>query len=407
MSKLSQFMPPGYVEWQAVKTASFTAEKSKAYPIDTTSNAVTVTFPASATRGDTIVLLDYTRTWDVNNVTLLRNGLKLQSGTGDNNNAATLDKKGSSYTWVYIDANEGWVPQVEELEVTDKGSWIAAGNQTYTGTGSHTWTVPSGVTECSVICVGAGGKSGVGNSGQAAGGGALAYKNQITVVPGQTASVTVGATGNHSGNNGNAGGNSVFSYSGTTVTAGGGGGGQGDGGDSLNSNPGSGGTTSGAVTGGGNGGDGGKDIQNWGGPGGGGAGGYSGNGGDGAWTSSDGSNAVTGSPGAGGAGGGGGKGGQGEVGGGGGGGVGIYGQGASGSGGQGQPQNSTPGGGGGAGSSGSSGGSGQSSSGGSGGNYGGGHGGPQGGGTSNSGANGVVRIIWGTGRSFPNNASQV
>ncbi len=406
MSQLSQFMPPGYVEWQAVKTASFTAEKSKAYPIDTTSSTITVTMPASASRGDTIVMLDYTRTWDVNNVTVLRNGLKIQSGTGDASNSLTLDKKGSSYTWVYIDTNEGWVPQIEELEVNDKGSWIAAGNQLYTGTGSHTWTVPAGVTECCVVCVGAGGKSGIGNSGQAAGGGALAYKNAISVVPGQTASITVGATGNHSGNNGNAGGNSTFTYGSITVQAGGGGGGQGDGNQSSGMSAGSGGTASGA-TGGGSGGDGGIDYVNWGGPGGGGAGGYSGNGGNGASTQGDGSNATQGGSGFGGAAGGGGKGGQSEMGGGGGGGVGMYGEGSSGTGGQGQPNNATAGGGGGAGSSGSAGGAGQGASGGNGGNYGGGQGGPQGGGTSNSGANGAVRIIWGTGRNFPNNASQV
>ena len=405
MSKLSQFMPPGYVEWQAVKTASFTAEKSKAYPIDTTSNVITVTFPASATRGDTIVLLDYTRTWHTNNVTILRNGLKIQSGTGDTNNAATLNKRGSSYTWVYVDANEGWVPQIEELEVTDKGTFISPGNQTYTS-GNNTWTVPTGVTECSVICVGAGGKSGIGNSGLGAGGGALAYRNEIEVTPGTTASVVVGATGNYSGNNGNAGGASSFTYQSTTVSAGGGGGGQGDGSQSSGLSPGSGGTPSGG-TGGGNGGDGGSDFVNWGGPGGGGAGGYSGNGGDGASTVSDGNNAVAGSIGTGGGGGGGGKGGQSEMGGGGGGGVGIFGAGGSGAGGTGQPSNSTVGQGGGAGSGGSAGGSGQAQSGGQGGNYGGGHGGPQGGGVSNQGGAGVVRIVWGTGRSFPNNAAQV
>ena len=403
MSKLSQFMPPGYVEWQAVKTASFTAEKSKAYPVNTTSNVISVTFPASATRGDTIVLLDYTRTWHNNNVTVLRNGLKIQGGTYD----ATLDKRGSSYTYVYIDATEGWVPQIEILEATDKGTFIAAGNQNYFSTGSYTWTVPATVTECCVVVVGAGGKSGIGNSGQAAGGGALAYKNAITVVPGQTASIVVGSPGNHSGNNGNAGGNSSFTYGGVSVTAGGGGGGQGNASDSTGLSPGDGGATSGSVTGGGNGGNGGYDAQNFGGPGGGGAGGYAGNGGDGASTGSAGSQAVAGSSGAGGGGGGGGKGGQSEVGGGGGGGVGMYGQGTSGAGGTGHGQNANVGGGGGAGSGGSAGGSGQGASGGQGGNYGGGHAGPQGGGTSNTGAQGAVRVVWGTGRSFPNNAAQV
>ena len=103
------------------------------------------------------------------------------------------------------------------------------GNQSFTSTGTSTFTVPAGVTQVSVVCVGAGGKAGIGNSGQAGGGGALAYKNNITVTPGSTATITVGAPGNHSGNNGNAGGLSKFTYNSVDYAiANGGGGGQGN-----------------------------------------------------------------------------------------------------------------------------------------------------------------------------------
>lgn len=397
MSNLSQFQPPGYVEWQAVKTASFTAEVNKGYPIDTASSTVTVTLPASASLGDTIEFNDYSRTWNSNNVTLALNGLKFQK----RNNDATLANQGSAVTIVYIDATIGW--QVQQDEASPLIAVTPDGNQEYTSAGNYTWTVPSGVTECSVLCVGAGGTSGIGNSGQAGGGGALSYRNAISVTPGQTASVVVGNTGSHSGNNGNAGGSSSFTYSGVTTTAGGGGGGQGDGNES-NGSAGSGGTRSGTETQGGNGGNGGQDNSNHGGPGGGGAGGYTNRGGHGANCPN--TNAHNGEGGSGGGGGGGGKGGQNERGGGGGGGVGIYGAGSSGNGGQGHGQNANNGQAGEGGSGGGNGGNGDQS-GGQGGQYGGGHGGPQSSSSGNNGFRGAVRIIWGENRNFPNNASQV
>jgi hypothetical protein len=49
--------------WQAVTTAStLTAVAGKGYPINTTSNACTITLPASASTGDTIQFVDYART---------------------------------------------------------------------------------------------------------------------------------------------------------------------------------------------------------------------------------------------------------------------------------------------------------------------------------------------------------
>ncbi len=282
------------------------------------------------------------------------------------------------------------------------------GDSEYTSAGTYTWTVPAGVTNVSVVCIGAGGTNGLGNSGQAGGGAALAYRNGISVTPGATGTVIVGGPAGRSGNSGQTGGSSSFQYSGTTTTAGGGGGGGGNG--ASGGSGGGGGTRSGTTTGGGNGGSGGTDNQNAGGPGGGGAGGYSGNGGGGA--SGFGPTATTsGSGGSGGGGGGGGKGGANEGGGGGGGGVGFYGEGTSGGGGSGQGQNNNGGNGGAAGSSGQNGGNGenaaaggQNSSGGQGGAYGGGQGGTQSNGSNNSSGVGAVRIVWdpaGTAPAFP------
>jgi len=273
-----------------------------------------------------------------------------------------------------------------------------AGNAEYITAGNYTWMVPTGVIRAHVVCVGAGGGGGIGNSGCAGAGGALAWKNSITVIPGTTATIVVGAKGTYSGSTGIAGEDSSFTFGTHVTTAGGGTGGAAEGGSG-----GTGGTQQNSYDGGGTGGEGGTDPANYGGPGGGGAGGYSGNGGAGASPTAA-ATAVHGTAGSGGGGGGGGKGGQTEMGGGGGGGVGIYGEGANGAGGTGQPQNTTVGQGGYGGSSGSNASDGSGPSGGNAGIYGGGGGGPQGGGASGEGRQGAVRVVWGPSRSFPSNA---
>ena len=249
------------------------------------------------------------------------------------------------------------------------GGGVAAspeGQQAFTSTGSHTWVAPDGVTSICVVCIGAGGA----RSSKGLGGGGLGYKNDITVSPGSSYTVVVGAKGDP-------GGDSYFVNTSTV---------QGEGG----------GTTGGSYTGDG-GGDGGDDGQ----AGGGGAGGYSGDGGHAASNYGDGSD---------GAGGGGGGGGQGvhynTVNGGPGGGTGILGEGSSGEGGTGGTgQNPSGGEGGSGGGDGVWNDSGSSSA--HGGDYGGG------GGVLNFdiggsyysypiiAADGAVRIIWGTGRAFP------
>tara|TARA_B100001996_G_scaffold52780_1_gene37602 strand:+ start:241 stop:1443 length:1203 start_codon:yes stop_codon:yes gene_type:complete len=400
MSNLKDFQPPGYVAWQAVQTSSFTASAGRGYPINTTGGGVTVTLPAAASRGDTIEFSDYGAKFKTNNVILNINGLKFQGGSTQN---PKLADNGQGMTIVYQDATHGWA--VMQNSKTDILSEPPAGNTEYVNPGTYTWTVPNDVTSCCVVCIGGGGDSGTANSGQAGGGGALSYKNNISVTPGQTASITVGRGGVHSGNQGQSGTASQFTYSGTAyANAAGGQGGYGEG-SGTGGSGGAGGQAGGNRTGGGDGGAGGQDQSNHGAPGGGGAGGYSGNGGNGANCPNN--NAHNGQGGSGGGGGGGGKGGQSEQGGGGGGGVGLYGEGSSGSGGTGYPSGGTPGEGGTGGSSGSNGGDGQALHGGDGGAYGGGHGGSQSEGTLGAPGGGAVRVIWGPGRDFPNNAALI
>ena len=58
--------------WQSsiVTAATLTAESGKGYWINTTSNACTITLPASASVGDQIIFSDYLRTWGTNAVTI-------------------------------------------------------------------------------------------------------------------------------------------------------------------------------------------------------------------------------------------------------------------------------------------------------------------------------------------------
>ena len=148
---------------------------------------------------------------------------------------------------------------------TGYGDWSAptsfqtappSGAAAFTTPGSYDWTVPAGVTSVCAVCVGGGG--GAKNTGGGGAGGGLGWKNNITVVPGSTVTVTVGS-GGVGGTTGSAGGTSSF---GAHVSASGGGGTYGGPGAPI------------GADGGGSGG--------YPGTGGGGAGGYTGAGGNGA-----------------------------------------------------------------------------------------------------------------------------
>ena len=303
----------------------------------------------------------------------------------------------------------------ERLLSTKKGA--SAGQQAYTESGVYTFVVPAGVT--SICAVAIGGGCGYTYSPNGGGdGGSLAYTNNISVTPGESIYVEVG----NGGESDSSAGRFARQY-----------------GQNSGLKRGSSGGTmlvwalGGLYPGGSNVGTayyvGGKgsssNFSSYGG--GGGAAGYSGNGGDGGYL--DGTTATAGTGGSGGGGGG-----STEAydtpnpgdywigGGGGGGGVGILGTGSSGAAGSQGVINSSDAGGGGGGSGGTAGTSGSrstvisnsSNSGGYGGTYGGGAGG---GGTyqgassqfgySGAGGSGAVRIIWGTGRSYPSNAANV
>ena len=283
----------------------------------------------------------------------------------------------------------------------NSSSSTAVGQEAFTTPGSYSWTCPLGVSVVSAVVVGGGGGGGNVRSTTTPGGlgfgfyggtgGALGWKNNISVTPGQTYAVVVGDGGsrqtNPLGGDGTPGTHSYFINT-TTVKAEGGGVGGFNGGPSTY-----------VGDGGGEGGHGGG--YNNGCAGGGGAGGYTGDGGRGGSGTASPPNSGVGGAAAGG------TGSSVSGGAGGGGGVGILGQGSNGSGITGNAE----GGPGGSGGSDGEGGfnvtgspmvTGQA---GAGGGYGGGGGMGSSGyntaGRGGHGAGGAVRIIWGAGRAYP------
>src|SRR6056300_1756337 len=95
----------GKVQWQAVKTASFTAVASEGYFVDTTSSAITATLPGSPSAGDTIAFKDYAGTFGTNALTIARNGNNIQGVAND----SEISTNRASVVLVYIDATKGWL----------------------------------------------------------------------------------------------------------------------------------------------------------------------------------------------------------------------------------------------------------------------------------------------------------
>jgi len=107
--------------WQSVVTGStLTAVAGNGYWINTTSNACTITLPASASVGDSIIFADYARNWGTNKITIDANGLTYQGYV--TNVEYTTD--GLAVGITYMDATQGWVPTFDDAvaDVPTKGN---------------------------------------------------------------------------------------------------------------------------------------------------------------------------------------------------------------------------------------------------------------------------------------------
>ena len=103
----------GGISWQSVETGStMTAVAGNGYPINTTSNACTITLPSSASVGDTIVFADYARTWGTNGIVIDSNGLNYQGD--DDTFDVEYGTDGLALSITYVDATQGWIPTIDE-----------------------------------------------------------------------------------------------------------------------------------------------------------------------------------------------------------------------------------------------------------------------------------------------------
>jgi hypothetical protein len=197
----------GGIAWQSsiVTAATHTAAAGEGYWIDTTSNACTITLPASASVGDQIIFSDYLRTWGTNAVTINQNSLNFQGYTSPN---PVYDTDGQSVDIVYSGATQGWIPTVDD-DVTFET------NQNYSST--------------QLVIAGGGGGA---TNGTAAGGAGGFRTSTESFTPGVTYTITIGTGGAGSTGTGDNGGHGYrgidSSLSGTgitTITSAGGGGG--------------------------------------------------------------------------------------------------------------------------------------------------------------------------------------
>ena len=96
---------PGGTAWQSVVTSNTTMVAGRGYFVNTTSAAITMTLPSSASQGDTIQIIDYAGTADTNNITIGRNSHKIQGDAAD----LTVSTERAAFSLVYVDATQGWL----------------------------------------------------------------------------------------------------------------------------------------------------------------------------------------------------------------------------------------------------------------------------------------------------------
>jgi hypothetical protein len=162
-------------DWQStiVTVTTLTAVAGKGYWIDTTSNACTITLPASASVGDFIEFSDYARTWGTNAITINQNSLNYQGFNSSTGLNPIYNTNGQSVKIIYSGATKGWIPTVDD---------------------DVTYETPLPPYSADFLVV-AGGGSG-GSKGNAGGGGAGGYRTSTqNLSVGTTYTITVGDGG--------------------------------------------------------------------------------------------------------------------------------------------------------------------------------------------------------------------
>jgi hypothetical protein len=179
----------GTVDWQtgSIKTSTFTAANGEGYFADTSSGAFTMNLPAGSA-GNIVSVVDYTNTFQTNNLTITPNGSQKIGGINAN---PVLSTEGQSVTFVYVDDTEGWKNVQDSTSNVTGRTFIAATGGTITECGNfkiHTFTGPgtfcvsaiSSITAENTVgytvVAGAGGGGYSGDGHQGGGGGAGGFR---------------------------------------------------------------------------------------------------------------------------------------------------------------------------------------------------------------------------------------
>jgi len=175
----------GTVNWQtgSIKTSTFTAANGEGYFANTSGGAFVMNLPAG-TAGNIVSVVDYTNTFQTNNLTITPNGSQKIGGVNANFIAST---EGQSLTFVYVDDTEGWKNVQDSTSNAIGNANLVATGGTITECGNfkiHTFTGPGTFTVSKIACVAANNTVGYqvvaggggGGAKFAAGGGAGGYR---------------------------------------------------------------------------------------------------------------------------------------------------------------------------------------------------------------------------------------
>jgi hypothetical protein len=217
----------GGVDWDTnIKTATFSANPGRGYIVNTTAGEVTINLPAGVP-GNIVAVQDYAGTFDTNKLIISSNGSEAIQGSTTIDGECTTEN--ATVYLLYQDSTQGWTSQdVSLIPQTINVSYLVVAGGGSGGADSNS---------------GGGGAGGLRTSyGNASGGGGSA-ESTLTLNPGTSYTVTIGAGGAsaspgvYPASLGNDGNNSVFS----TITSTGGGGGAGQNGTPSGKSGGSGG----------------------------------------------------------------------------------------------------------------------------------------------------------------------
>ena len=133
----------GTVDWQtgSIKTATFTAANGEGYFANTSGGGFTMNLPAG-TAGNIVSVVDYTNTFQTNNLTIAPNGSEKIGGIAS---SIALNTEGQSVTFVYVDATEGWKNTMDSRSNVTGNPFLQATGGTITTCGNdkiHTFTGP-------------------------------------------------------------------------------------------------------------------------------------------------------------------------------------------------------------------------------------------------------------------------